>query len=520
MISIPKINPLTFTDQSNNGYIQIFDKKDIISLQIQYPFYDTTFANIIDCYGINVGQYVFEEAVTLANGNKVLTVDIPLWNIDEGLYHMIIDNNTLDVPIASNYFEVKKEHEYSKRIIYKHRSYSHDVYWEHSTFMIRVQCDLVDYTPLNKAYVYEDQPMNLTLVSGTAYNERVLYIGSNGIRISDGFAEKINNIFMCDTIRINDVDYTITEGSKLEPTRIEESAIATYKIRLRESKIELTTEFQLNNGIQLIQSLHPLIDEPNVFFITEIQDKSGNTEQEVYQFFESIDDLVNYLNSPYYVYKTKSKFFKKGTEVYIDFRHDKDNFSAFNLTFYDTKWILQNQYDFGVVLKLTGDYGDEPFLTTTKPTMYSQWDLGSHQYTYSVGSSQGNNPSRGPNHKLYICFEGDLSAPENTILLSAQGDTVEYIKGYFGPRVKDIYLQDCKIARIANNLLAFSEDLIQFDASRNVMDQIAIDEAVLHLSQSPYSQIQVSPIINDQIPMAYSSTHPSMTKFKNNLIVD
>lgn len=110
-------------------------------------------------------------------------------------------------------------------------------------FILRLFGVLSYKSPGSKNVVYEDQPLNQTLVQSRPY--AVLEFNISGLNgVPEWFIEMFNEIFGCRTVKIGGRQYCIaTENASWEETKTPGVAKAGYKIDLREVSNKHRREF-------------------------------------------------------------------------------------------------------------------------------------------------------------------------------------------------------------------------------------------------------------------------------------
>ncbi len=249
------------TFDEKRGYYQPYQQGDIIRIQFlgvddivggayagnPYTCY------LLDACGSIVGTYnVTSPSATLVNGSRIREVYIPLFNVAEGYYQVAIRRRQISVfdysrwHIISEPIWVLQQHHNTTLIEYSNTDNTQGILFEFGMqFQFRVHGALMELETQSKFNVYEDEPMNLTMLSSVPYRKWTWNIGGEGFQIPEWMADKIERITGCDTMLIDGKQYTRAEGAKLEANRKPLTPIASYKMNLRETSDDLFLIFFL-----------------------------------------------------------------------------------------------------------------------------------------------------------------------------------------------------------------------------------------------------------------------------------
>ncbi|WP_230679604.1 hypothetical protein, partial [Streptococcus pneumoniae] len=80
---------------------------------------------------------------------------------------------------------------------------------------------------------YEDQPLNLTMLSGVPYREWTLFFGVDEQPVPNWMLDKIERLSLSNNWYIENVRYTRSEGAKLESNRVDKNYLATATLNVR-----------------------------------------------------------------------------------------------------------------------------------------------------------------------------------------------------------------------------------------------------------------------------------------------
>lgn len=218
---------------------------------------------------------------------------IPLYNIAEGTYFLRIqyyDGVSEQVLIISEPFEVKQIHPKTIRIDY-HNSFNDWSYVFESGVVpqFRVHGCISEVKPDSKFNVYEDQPLNTEMVSGIAFRQLVLSVGHGRKGVPEWIADKLERIFLCDTIKVEGKAVTRESGSKWEKNNNDGLPLSWYSLKLRE---------RYNTDTYNIAQLTSIVgDMPQTrFFFIEDMTIDGSTVN-VRKGFNGKRNFLDYLNS-------------------------------------------------------------------------------------------------------------------------------------------------------------------------------------------------------------------------------
>ncbi len=224
------------------GYVQPYQQSDTIF--IQFLSSDTTTANF-SARLLDINGSVVTKTVTITqqsgtyNGLKLYTTNVKLYDVAEGIYFLQLVNNgggTQNLYLISEPFDVKQTHRNTIRIDYRNSFNDQSMIWYSATEtpQIRVKGAITEVMPEAKFNVYEDQPLNLEMVSGIAYRSFTLNISYGSIGIPEWLVDKLNRIFLCDTLKVDGKAFTREESSKFEGKEIATFPLREYTLKLRE----------------------------------------------------------------------------------------------------------------------------------------------------------------------------------------------------------------------------------------------------------------------------------------------
>ena len=225
--------------EQKQPYVQPFQQSDTI--RVQWIGSNTSghydHIKLLDSNGSDTGVSI-SVGSSVVGSNTLYTITLPLWNINEGkyflsVYHLPASNDRTYIIFEP--FYVKQVHIKTVRIDYYNSFNDQSVIYPTSAYVpqLRVHGCITDVTNDSKFNVYEDQPMNLEMVSGIPYRTFELTLGgSKGI--PQWYADIIERALLTDTLTIDGIAYTRAEGAKLEAKKEAGKPLNMYTIKLRE----------------------------------------------------------------------------------------------------------------------------------------------------------------------------------------------------------------------------------------------------------------------------------------------
>lgn len=257
-------------------------------------------AYIIDCNNKIYASYsVTSPSVTLIDGLRIREVEIPLFNVQEGYYRVVIRRREIAVTsyrefVISEPIHVKQTHPYSVLINYTNSKNAQGVIFQYGlNFQFRAYAVVKDLEPMSKINVFEDEPLNLTTLSSTPYRQWTLHVGGQTNQVPDWFIDKLERITGCDTMSIDGKQYTRAEGAKLEINRPQGASLSSCKVALRES---INDNNLYVEQYQYVYKMGTAYDT-KYFYIRDISYGSGPTTRQVRRIFTGRRQFVDYLNS-------------------------------------------------------------------------------------------------------------------------------------------------------------------------------------------------------------------------------
>ena len=279
-------------------YFQPYQNSDTISLQWlglekSTPYVDY-YMYLIDCNGVIV-KTVSTSCNTLSpvyGGQYIWESELKLNTVKEGRYFVQIKCFQFGKPDTYLIFEpieVKKYHKNTNLIEYWNSKNDFGIYVEDSnikSFQKRIKAKFVELLPNSKFFVYEDQTMNVEMLGGVKYREYSLQFQL----IPKWEYDKLESIMLYDSIKVDGLDITRAEGSKIEPIGNNFNELFNAKINVRErfNKDSLVCDDNFTFKVATLP-------QDKAFSVQSIT--LGTTTVDIHSYFTSKQDLINLLNN-------------------------------------------------------------------------------------------------------------------------------------------------------------------------------------------------------------------------------
>lgn len=281
-------------------YWQPFQQGDVIRLQwlgnddyvLPLVAYD---ARIIDCNGVIIKEV--DATVGSAVGSLYIReIELPLYDVPEGKYFIQIQKvgylTDYDFWMISEGIEVKQTHPNTMLLEYSNTSNDQGIFYETGIeFQFRIHAAFAELTTGSKFNVYDDQPMNLKLLSGVPYREWMLQFGIADKPFPNWVLDKLERIFLSDLLYIENELYTRSEGAKLEPIRVDKNPLMQATITVRPQSNDCDTYVSQYPNIVLGTALD------DDFYVTILSQTSPATSVVIGLGFTNARNFVDYLNS-------------------------------------------------------------------------------------------------------------------------------------------------------------------------------------------------------------------------------
>jgi hypothetical protein len=217
------------------GYCSPYQKSDTI---LQQWLSDVSTVGSFSARLLNADGtiYTFKTISVVAvggtySGMYLYYIKVPLWDVPEGKYFVQI--RYTGSPVFHENLEpihIKERHEKTLLIDYSHSA-------NHNTMIcksigtwykpqIRVRGEILEINPDGKHHIYRDNSFNTRLVSATPSRMYSILFGADGI--PEYLGDKLNRIISNDYLTINGIRLVRTQGTKLEPKKLEGTPFNGY----------------------------------------------------------------------------------------------------------------------------------------------------------------------------------------------------------------------------------------------------------------------------------------------------
>lgn len=225
-------------------YDQPWQSSDIIPFQFESNF-DPIQIDLVDCY--DVAWNTLNAAQKMENkwepGKYVYEALMDISAVPEGRYWVKMTFGS-EVMISEPMM-IKAKHPSTIRYDYKHKRFHGDVIFETGiVFCFRVKGRLGKLIPGSKDTVYEDEPLNPTLLTSRPFRTFPLMHKN----IPDWVVDRINLIWTCSDVLVDNKSFAKSGESKMELIEEENYPMRTLIMNVREG---------INRGSRIIQ---PTVD--------------------------------------------------------------------------------------------------------------------------------------------------------------------------------------------------------------------------------------------------------------------
>lgn len=283
-------------------YWQPFQQGDVIRLQFlgdeDYtgPTVVAYVARLINCNGEVVKQVDLTEGSAVGS-LYIRELEMPLYDVLEGKYFVQIHKvgifTDYDFWVISEGIHVKQYHANTMLFKYSNTYNTQGIFFETGIeFQFRIHSCFAELATGSKFNVYEDQPLNLTLLSGVSYREWVIQFGIGNKPFPNWVLDKLERISINDTLYIENVLYTRSEGSKLEQISIDKNPLmqATLNVRPKVNDFDLYVS-------QYPQIILGSVPPNDWFYVTILSQTTPATSYAIGLAFNGGKNFVDYLNS-------------------------------------------------------------------------------------------------------------------------------------------------------------------------------------------------------------------------------
>jgi hypothetical protein len=404
-------------------------------------------AYIIDCQNNIVNSYSVTTSA-LIDGQRIRECFIPLYDLDEGYYRVVIRRRQIAVGdkrvyVISEPIHVLEQHPESVLIKYKNSKNTQGIIFESGIeFQMRLYGVVHKLVTESKFTTYEDEPLNLTMLSGTPYRTWTFEVGGQGQQVPEWIGDKIERLTLCDSLLIDTVYYTRAEGAKLEVSKKELQPLCTYKLLLRERYND--------NSLYQEQYQKPVIMNQAVMgasyiYVNDLTYNSTSTQ--IRKIFRGVNNILGFLNG--YIRQTLNiggvfglnpsneiVFIASSTTEYGIY----DDITIDEIYWYGMKISLDvpSSLDLKIDLIGTSKYvflegNGTPIVKGTTPITIGE--------TYAVGR-----------YTAYLCLKTGVT----DIDYSASGNIITAIDGELPDTCETFTLNNNVLKRVTSNLFKFS----------------------------------------------------------------
>lgn len=462
--------------EQKEGYCQPYQQSDTIIFQFMtndnvHTHYT---AQLLDNNGIlysTIGN-PYEFAATY-DSLSAYRFTVPLYNIDEGTYFFRIqyyDGISETVLVISEPFNVKQIHPKTIRIDYWNSFNDFSYVFESGVIpQIRVHGTVTEVKSDSKFNVYEDQPLNTEMVSGIAFRRYKVEFGHGTKGIPEWMIDKLQRVFLCDTVKIDGHEVTRDSGKQFEGGRNDGLPLSHVSLEFRE-RYNLDTY-----NIPQLTSIVGDMPQTRFFFIHDMT-IDGSTVQ-VRKGFNGKRNFLDYLNSSqnvtegYWGEDANNKLiFVKNADATVG----TNTLTSANTLLYCFRFRcygagdLKVTYDKGAIGGTTY-YALVDDLTTLTPATTYTGSLSTTK-TYTTGW-----------HNFYFYFSDVESMVDNT----TTGNVIKYIGGDFPPSFKTFtFATAVGMLGVENNLFRYVTALTTFNINAQSLNSYMIDEVLRYLYDS------------------------------------
>lgn len=268
IVKLPIINPVRIFQSGHNlyrpfresipdfetqlDYCQIFQKGDVIRFQVVCSTSVTVAAYLVDANDASVGAFTAEATVVI-DGSNYYTRSLDTTSIAEGYYQIKMTVNSYT--FYSEPIHLLTTHLNSILLEFTHDENNFSAMFVDGSnpttkFYFRVigGCQSDGVTPVSKDVAFIDQKYNVELLDSIPYLTYKLIIGdTNGV--PNWVADKINRIFACRTVKINDKYFAKTDGAKLERQSISDKhPMAVWTLDIIPEENDYSDAFSFDTG--------------------------------------------------------------------------------------------------------------------------------------------------------------------------------------------------------------------------------------------------------------------------------
>lgn len=490
--------------ESKNNYMQPFQQSDTIRLQ--WLGSDGTSGHYQARLLTPTGNEYTPKSVTVVQeagtygGLYLYTITMKLYDLAEGIYFMQVRHNggSGNQYVLFEPFHCKQIHENTIRIDYTSSFNDQAVIYPSTAFIyqLRFHGCLAEMTPGSKFNVYEDQPLNVEMVSGIAFRSFELFVGLATMGVPEWLADKLERITLVETTNYDGKQFTREQGSKLEPKNVPGQPLSTYTLKLRER--ENNTTYDIYGATNIIGAM----PQTNYFWIEDI---SIGTTVNMRKMFKGKRNFLDYLNSTYlltYGYWAEDSNNKL---VFINTSGaalaGTYTLTAANTLAYGIKIVYTGTGD--VDIDLSGPVGNHYAIAYSDGSAsVNKTTLATHPAVTNITKTFAANTTR----EVYIFLTNGTAISDTASTIYAKS-----IGGDLPPGM--IYFIPCMVGagvtEIENNIFQYVTAMVDFSINSNSFGTFALNDLVRWIGGDTLTQWSTS--ANIDISSQSPTTSPSKT---------
>lgn len=156
-----------------------------------------------------------------------------LTGVDEGIYWFLIDVSGEKFLSEPQY--IAEQHDNTILFNYDNDKNEFGLVFDGFSYSFRCEAILSEFLPGSKEKVFEDEPANIYTLSSNPFRVFKLIIG-DAKGVPDWVADKINRIFACKKVLLDQKQFGRTDGSKMERNGDPLVPTSGWTMEIRESK--------------------------------------------------------------------------------------------------------------------------------------------------------------------------------------------------------------------------------------------------------------------------------------------
>lgn len=244
LVTFPKLNPVIFKEEpfspfekTDHLFTQKWDKSDYIVFQVSYDKFSFSSGEIIAKLVDNEGRVVAEFINDVVDAGDLFQGILRVGcDVGEGLYRILLTTTGDKFKFYSNFFHIGR-HENTVLIEYTCDKNKFDCIFKTVdygySFFIRVDCGVksgdVNYNADDVFYTSQSQ--TTYLIDSIPYVTRKYTFGDS-YGLPNWMADKLNRVFACEDVSLDNVSVVKNDGAKLEATSSDAYPYAGLKIEL------------------------------------------------------------------------------------------------------------------------------------------------------------------------------------------------------------------------------------------------------------------------------------------------